>query len=206
MEYFINRSDAGKQLAELLKKYKNQDVIVYALPRGGVVVAYEIAKALKAPLDLIFAHKIGHPYHAEYAVGAVTESGLVFAEEPEYIEEEAKKRQMDLMKQRRKLYLKGRPPLPAEGKTAIIVDDGVATGRTLKAGILELRKMNPETIVVAVPVAPESTLNELASLADEAVCLLTPSDGAYLGAVGAYYLHFGQVEDEEVIALLGMAK
>lgn len=207
MEYFINRADAGKQLAEQLKAYKNQDVVVYALPRGGVTVAYEIAKSLHAPLDLIFAHKIGHPFHSEYAIGAVTESGLVFGEEAKRVLgterlEEEKKRQIAEMKKRRQLYLKGRPPLSAEGKIAIIVDDGVATGLTLKAGILELRQMDPEQIILAVPVAPETTFNYLASLADDAIGLIIPSDGAYMGAVGAYYQTFGQVEDDEVIELL----
>lgn len=207
MDYFTNRIDAGRQLAERLKSYQNQELIVYALPRGGVVVAKEIAEVLHAPLDLIFAHKIGHPMHAEYAVGAVTEDGQVLGDEAlrvygkEKLEREVK-REIEEMKRRRDLYLKKRQALTAAGKIAIIVDDGVATGKTMEAGILALRRMEPAKIVVAVPVSPEETFNHLASLADDAVSVITPSEGAFMGAVGAYYLEFDQVEDDEVIRLL----
>lgn len=206
MKLFINRQDAGNQLAQLLAAYKDQEVIVYALPRGGVQVAEEIAKFLHAPLDLVFAHKIGHPYQPEYAIGAISERGHLVGEElklydPQWLEA-AKKQEIKEMKRKRELYLKGKESLNVEGKVAIIVDDGIATGRTMEVGIMELRDSNPEKIVMAVPVAPRSTFDTLANLADEVIAVEVADDEDFLGAVGAYYFEFNQVEDEEVIAIL----
>lgn len=208
--YFKNREDAGKQLGELLKHYEGQEVIVYALPRGGVVVAKEIADCLHAPLDLILAHKIGHPYHAEYAIAAISESGQMVgnarelqAVDPEWLEQE-KRNQLEEIQRKRKKYLKGKVQLPVKDKIAIIVDDGIATGLTMLAGIKELQQKHPKKIIVAVPVAPKSTADMLKTLVDEVVSPDLPED--FLGAVGAYYRDFNQVEDDEVIELLDQSK
>lgn len=200
MQPFKDRSDAGKQLAHILNQYEGQDVIVYALPRGGVVVAKEIASALHAPLDLIFARKIGHPLNPEYAIGAISESGIVCGVESiesEWLKEQ-KAHQLREIKRRRLLYLRNRPSMDPKNKIAILVDDGVATGLTMEAGILELRSMHPKKIIVAVPVAPRDTFDRLKSLADEAVGIEIAND--FLGAVGAYYEEFSQVEDSEVVS------
>lgn len=202
--YFKNRRDAGKQLSLLLEKYQNQNVVVFALPRGGVTVAAEIAKFLHAPLDLIFAHKIGHPYQSEYAIAAVSESGHLvrnshFTEEV-WLEQE-KVRQLEEIKKRRKTYLKGKKEISLDDKIAIIVDDGIATGLTMLVGIKELKERHPKKIVVAVPVAPKSQANLLKTLADDFVGIEI-DDYQFLGSVGAYYDDFTQVEDEEVIAIL----
>ena len=205
--YFKNRVDAGKQLCPLLQKYKGQETVVYALPRGGVPVAAEIAKFLHAPLDLIFAHKIGHPYHSEYAIAAVSESGHMVGSSHEmqaageaWLKRE-KEHQMEEMKKRRKIYLKGRKEISPKDKIAIIVDDGVATGLTMQVGIKELKDRHPKKIVVAVPVAPGSTANLMKAMVDDFVGIIV-DDYQFLGAVGAYYDRFDQVDDKEVIAIL----
>jgi putative phosphoribosyl transferase len=208
MIFFKDRRDAGRQLGRLLEKYKNDNIVVYGLPRGGVVVAEEIVNHLQAPLDLIFAHKIGHPYQPEYAIGAISEKGHIvgISQELEGIGEkwleDEKERQLREIKRKRSLYLKGRKEIPVKGKVAIIVDDGIATGRTMQAGILELRDRNPKMIVMAVPVSPRDTFDKLASLTDDAIGIEVPDNPDFLGAVGAYYRIFEQVEDEEVIAIL----
>ncbi|WP_059359853.1 phosphoribosyltransferase [Parachlamydia acanthamoebae] len=208
MNHFKDRHDAGRQLAELLEKYKDKDVIVYALPRGGVVIAEEIAKFLHASLDLIFAHKIGHPYQEEYAIAAISEHGLIVeaSDELRFVDkkwfEKEKERQVLEMKRRRALYLKNIPKKSAKDKIAIIVDDGIATGLTMQAGIKELKSNQPKKIIAAVPVSPKSTAQLLASMVDEFVAIEIPPDGQFLGAVGAYYDEFYQVEDQEVIDIL----
>lgn len=208
MNHFKDRHDAGRQLAELLEKYKDKDVIVYALPRGGVVIAEEIAKFLHASLDLIFAHKIGHPYQEEYAIAAISEHGLIVeaSDELQFVDkkwfEKEKERQVLEMKRRRALYLKNIPKKSAKDKIAIIVDDGIATGLTMQAGIKELKSNQPKKIIAAVPVSPKSTAQLLTSMVDEFVAIEIPPDGQFLGAVGAYYDEFYQVEDQEVIDIL----
>ncbi|EFB40691.1 MULTISPECIES: phosphoribosyltransferase [Parachlamydia] len=208
MNHFKDRHDAGRQLAELLEKYKDKDVIVYALPRGGVVIAEEIAKFLHASLDLIFAHKIGHPYQEEYAIAAISEHGLIVeaSDELRFVDkkwfEKEKERQVLEMKRRRALYLKNIPKKSAKDKIAIIVDDGIATGLTMQAGIKELKSNQPKKIIAAVPVSPKSTAQLLTSMVDEFVAIEIPPDGQFLGAVGAYYDEFYQVEDQEVIDIL----
>ena len=202
---FKNRLDAGQKLAQLLKKYATEDTIIYALPRGGVEIAKPIASALKAPMDLLFARKIGHPLSQEYAIGAISESGhLVGGDELfSYGEKwlnEQKMRQIEEIKRRRLLYLQNRPPLDPKNKIAILVDDGVATGLTMEAGILELKSLHPKKIVVAVPVAPKDTFDRLKAMVDDAVGIEITSD--FMGAVGAYYQEFPQVEDGKVINAL----
>jgi putative phosphoribosyl transferase len=208
MRIFSNRRDAGKQLAGLLEKYKEQKVVVYALPRGGITVAKEIADVLNAPLSLILAHKIGHPYQPEYAVAAVSESGHIVGNESElnslgqkWLERE-KERQMEEIKRKRALYLKNRKDPSLEDKVAIIVDDGIATGLTMQAGILELKGKHPKKIIVAVPVSPKTTADRLKNMVGEFVGINVPEDYNFMGAVGAYYEDFSQVEDEEVIDVL----
>lgn len=205
---FINRREAGKILGRLLEKYKDQNAIVFALPRGGVVVADEIANILHAPLDLVLAHKIGHPYHPEYAVAAVSESGHVVGSHhelhslgKEWLEQE-KERQMAEIRKKRELYLKDKKEIPLKDKIAIIVDDGIATGLTMQAGIMELKGKHPKKIVVAVPVSPKATAELLNTMVDEFVGVVVPDDYSFMGAVGAYYSDFDQVEDDEVIAIL----
>lgn len=210
--FFKDRRDAGHQLAKLLAKYKDEDVIVYALPRGGVVLAEEIANSLNAPLDLLLAHKIGHPHQPEYAIAAVSENGHLIGN-PHELElfgkewlESAKQKQMDEIKRKRLLYLKEKKVIPVKDKIAIIVDDGIATGLTMLAGIKELQDQHPKKIIVAVPVSPESTAEQIKTLVDDLVAVVIPDNTKFLGSVGAYYDKFGQVEDDEVIAILDKDK
>lgn len=203
--HFKDRAEAGQKLAEKLEKYRDKEAVIYALPRGGVVLGYEIAKRLNAPLDLIITRKIGHPNNPEYAICAIAEDGHKLCNEEErshidsrWFDEKAKDEQEEA-KRRRELYLQGKSE-SVKGKIAIIVDDGVATGLTLRLAIKELKHKQPKRIVVAVPVAPKEIASELEKEVDEFVALDIPK--FYLGAVGAYYENFSQVKDEEVIQLL----
>lgn len=203
---FKNRADAGKRLTEVLQKYRGQNTIIYALPRGGVVVGAEIAGQLDAPLDLLIVRKIGHPQNPEFAIGAVSESGETIFNQtesanvnPDYLKQEKISQQAEA-RRRRLIYLQNKPSISAKGKTTILVDDGVATGLTMKAAILEIQKQQPKKIVVAIPVAPLETVKELATMVDEVVVLDSPEN--FTGAVGAYYEDFPQVMDKEVVKLL----
>lgn len=210
---FKDRIDAGKKLTGALEKYNGEGVVVYALPRGGVVLGAEVARVLHTPLDLVIPRKIGHPLNPEYAICAVTESGELICNEEEratidkeWLKEAIEKEKREA-KRRRETYLGlGKPNLRVyetlrlKGKTAIIVDDGVATGLTIRAAIKDIRVKNPKKLVVAVPVVPKDVAEILRKESDELVALEIPEH--YLGAVGAYYCGFGQVEDEEVIKLL----
>lgn len=202
---FIDRVDAGQQLATALALYKGQPAVVYALPRGGVVLGVEVARALEAPLDLIVVRKIGHPDQPEYAIGAVTENGewvLNPAEarslDPKWIADAAQS-EFHEAQRRRDVFLRGRLPVSIKDKVAIIVDDGLATGLTMEAALGELRKREPARIVVAVPVAARETVERLATKADEIVALHTPE---VFGAVGAFYRDFNQLTDEDVVGLM----
>ncbi len=204
--FFSDRKEAGQALGALLSSYKDHECVVYALPRGGVPVAAEIAKKLDAPLDLLFAHKISQPESPEYALAAVSEGGCLVKGRwgdvsPLWLQQE-KERQRAEMGKKRLRYLKNRLPVSCAGKIAILVDDGVATGLTLEAGVLELRQHSPKKVVVAVPVSPMEVKERLGSLVDDFVAVLLPEEGAFLGAVGAYYRQFPQVEDVEVLACL----
>ena len=205
---FMDRTEAGVLLAEQLKKYEDKNVAVYALPRGGVVTAYEVAKYLKAPLDLVITRKISHPYSSEYAIAAVDEAGHVVGNRAEllsvdedWLEEEIEKQRKEAVRRREK-YNHRREKISPNGKVAVLVDDGVATGLTIRAGIRELRAFDPKELVVAAPVVPRSTLQVLRKEADDVVSLVTPANDTFLGAVGAYYEDFSQVEDSEVIEIL----
>ena len=203
---FINREQAGSLLADELLIYKNsKDVVVVAIPRGGVPVGYEIAKKLNLPLEIVLSKKIGHPFNKEYAIGAVTLKSKSLNEFIEgvtahYIESEIK-RIREVLTNRYKLYYGDRIPMNLKNKTVIVVDDGVATGRTLLSSIDLIKKENPANIVVALPVssiAAFNTINEL-PIVKETICLLTPKN---FRAVGQFYKDFRQVSDEEVIQLL----
>lgn len=202
---FKDREDAGRQLAQQLLVYKDTSTVIYALPRGGVVTAIELARALNAPLDLIIPRKIGHPSNPEYAIGAVAEDGHLTANPEEIATIDAQWLRTEIAaqqaeaKRRRLTYLAGAQPIDATGKIAIIVDDGIATGLTMKCAIKELKHRNPKRIIVAVPVAPSDSLAEIAALVDEVICLSTPE---FMGAIGAFYDSFPQVEDSEVIQLM----
>ena len=207
---FSDRKEAGRKLAAKLKGYRGSDTVVYALPRGGVVLGYEISQALGVPLDLVITRKIGHPYNPEYAIGAITEEGeALYAEreraalDQDWLKQAAEKEQREALR-RRNVYLKGRKRTSAKGRRAIVVDDGVATGLTLRAALLSLRKDKPRELIVAVPVAPYDVIQVLRNEADTVVVL--EDDREYLGAVGAYYDEFPQVSDEEVIRLLQQSK
>jgi putative phosphoribosyl transferase len=206
---FKDRADAGRKLAEALSSYRGQDVIIFALPRGGVVLGFEIARHLHAPMDLVISRKIGYPGNEECAACAVAEDGHMICDQnalsmidPEWLKAEAEKERREA-KRRREVYLLGREPLQVEGKTAIIVDDGVATGLTLMLAIEELKHRNPRRIVVAVPVVPPETAERIRDEVDELVAVEIPQ--YYLGAVGAYYDKFPQLTDDEVIKLMEMA-
>ncbi|MDP3880764.1 MAG: phosphoribosyltransferase family protein [bacterium] len=204
--HFKNRKEAGKLLAEKLLDFKEDRPVIYALPRGGVPLGYEIAKALNASLDLVIARKIGDPLNPEYAICAISEDGEMICNEEELEKvdpawfEMSVDSQKEEAKRRRKVYLARKRHISAEGKTAIIVDDGVATGLTVRAALRSLRRERPKRIVVAIPVIPHTTLVELMHEADEVVALL--DSRKYLGAVGAYYESFPQVSDKRVLALL----
>ena len=201
---FNDRYDAGLQLANLLRHYKNRDGVVLAVPRGGVEVGYVVAKELGLPLEVVLSKKIGHPAHPEFAIGAVSLEGRVVTERPdvskEYIEEETE-RLRRLLRERYKMYYGDRKPVNMEDKIVIVVDDGIATGNTLLSTVELVRHHRPRWVVVAIPVAPPDSLRKLreADGVDEVVCVLSPRD---FYAVGQFYEHFDQVEDEEVKRLL----
>ncbi|MDO8522297.1 MAG: phosphoribosyltransferase family protein [bacterium] len=203
---FKDRHDAGRQLAEKLAKYRGQDAVVLALPRGGVVVGCEIAQALELPLDIVVVRKVGHPNNPEYAIGAVDDKGTVMLNDAEaesvnqaWLADEIKRQKEEAMR-RVKAYRNNREPVAISGKTALVVDDGIATGLTMRLVVRFLRAQNPTRIVVAVPVASAESVGNLRKEADEIITLEPPEE--FLGAVGSHYLEFAQVRDAEVIRLL----
>lgn len=206
--HFRNRTEAGKLLAQTLAGYKHKNVVVFALPRGGVVVAVEIARSLNAPLGLIIARKIGHPLQPEYAIAATTESGKILGSSRElksvdkdWLDAEIERQRLEA-RRRREEYLGNRKEIDARGKNAILVDDGIATGFTLRVAIEELRQRKPAKIIVAVPVAAKMIADIIKKEADEFVALEVPEEYEFLGAVGAYYDNFYPVTDQEVISIL----
>ena len=204
---FRNRTEAGRLLGRQLQAMQIPDPVVLALPRGGVPVAAEVARALHAPLDLLLVRKIGAPHQPELAVAALAEgSELVTDEESlawtgatdEYVARQAEVQRAEI-ERRRQLYLAGRAPVPLAGRSAVVVDDGIATGTTAKAALQALRRRGPALVVLAVPVAAPDSLALLAPLVDEVVCLSQP---ALFRAVGEHYDDFEQVADEEVARLM----
>jgi len=206
---FIDRTDAGRQLAKALARYKAQRPVVLALPRGGVPVAAEVATTLDAPLDLILVRKIGVPFQPELAMGAVVDGrepvivrnedviSLTGVSEQEFTA--TCDQQLAEIERRRKLYLGNRPHPLIAGRTVIVVDDGIATGATTRAALQAVRMRKPSKLVLAVPVAPTESLKELRGEADEIICLEDYED---FGAIGLFYSDFRQVSDTEVIEIL----
>lgn len=200
---FNDRIDAAKQLAEKLQKIEIKNGVVLAVPRGGVPVGYEIAKALNLPLEIFLSKKIGHPHNPEFAIGSVTLLGAtinnnVMDINETYILQQTKKIYAELQ-ERFKKFMGNQKSIDLKGKTVILVDDGVATGSTLISAIGAIRKSGPEKIIVAVPVSPPETAKKIKQIADDLICLITPND--FLG-VGQFYYNFSQVEDTEVIEIL----
>lgn len=208
---FHDRNEAGQLLAQRLLHYANRPVVlVLGLPRGGVPVAYEVARALHAPLDVMLVRKLGVPGQEELAMGAIASGGKRVVNEevvlglgipPQVIEAVTAQEQRELARRERR-YRGNRPPLDIHGRTVILVDDGLATGATMRAAIAALRQQQPARVVVAVPVAPPSVCQELRAVADEVVCLLAPEP--FFG-VGAWYDDFSPTTDEEVRRLLKRA-
>lgn len=206
-DQFLNRREAGRLLGHALRRFTSPDTVVLGVPRGGVVVAAEVARELGAPLDVVISRKLGAPFQPELAIGAVVSGGQRLLDEEairylqvpqDYLELETS-RQLGEIGRRLEVYRGGRPPVEVRGKTVILVDDGIATGYTIRAALVALRNLETARVVVAVPVAPPSTCEELRRLADEVVCLRTPEP--FL-AVGAWYEDFEQNTDDEVTALL----
>jgi predicted phosphoribosyltransferase len=208
---FRDRREAGRFLAQKLAAYANRpEVIVLALPRGGVPVAYEVAAALHAPLDVFLVRKLGVPGHEEYAMGAIASGGVRVLNEavvqalhiPSSAIEAAVAREEQELARRSRAYRGERPPPEVRGRTVILVDDGLATGASMQAAILALRRLQPARIVVAVPTAAPETCEQMRAVAEEVICAMTPEP---FHAVGLWYEDFSQTSDEEVGALLAQA-
>jgi len=205
---FPDRHEAGRVLAERLRSFAGRpDVIVLGLPRGGVPVAYEAARALGVPFDVFLVRKLGGPGPEELAMGAIATGGVVVINHEvvdglriprEMVEDEIARERMELTR-RESLYRGDRAPIDVSGRTVILIDDGLATGSTMRAAVRALRRMDPAAIVVAVPTAAPSTCEEFRSIADECICTITPEP---FRAVGLWYENFEQTGDEEVIDLL----
>jgi putative phosphoribosyl transferase len=209
---FADRQEAGRKLGEAVARLKLADPLVLALPRGGVPVGFEVAEAIDAPLDILMVRKIGAPGHEEYGIGALVDgaspqvviddaAARMTGASPAYVDKEVA-RQLAEIERRRALYMTG-PPMPLAGRTLVVVDDGVATGGTVKAALKGIALTKPARVILAIPVAPEEALIELRKLCDEIVCLETPHP---FYAVGAHYQDFTQTADAEVIDLLAKAR
>lgn len=203
---FHDRRDAAIRLAERLKDYKGRNPLILAIPRGAVPMAKIIAEALQGDFDVVLVRKLRAPWNPEFAIGSVDESGWTYiadyaaeaGADKAYIEGE-KQAQLALMRERRRQYTPVRPPADPAGRIVIVIDDGLATGATMISALHGLRKSQPQKLICAVPVAPPETLGKIAALADEIVCLEAPAD---FSAVGQFYAHFPQVEDDEVVRVL----
>ncbi len=207
---YKDRAEAGILLAKKLEHYKdNKDVTALALPRGGIVPGFEISQRLHVPLDVLIVRKIGFPTQPEFAIGAMAETGalildraIISAYVPEsYLNAEIA-RQKEEIDRRIALYRGGKKLGGLEGRIIILVDDGVATGSTMKAGIMALKEQRINKLVIALPVAPYDTAQELEGMCDEFICLDAPE---YMGSVGSYYMDFCQVSDDEVMEFLRKA-
>jgi putative phosphoribosyl transferase len=207
---FRDRRDAGARLAERLERYREQDIVVLGIPRGGVPVAAEVASRLAADLDLVVARKLGAPGRPELAIGAVTANGKRFLNADllwelgvgERYLADVTARQQTEARQREERFRDGRSPCPIEGRTAIVVDDGLATGATMRAAVRSVRQRRPARLVVAVPVGAREACAALRAEADEVVCLAEPQP---FWAVGVHYDHFEPTEDDEVQQLVRQA-
>ena len=211
MSRFRDRRDAGRRLAAKLQGYaRRSDVVVLALPRGGVPVAYEVAEALNAPLDALLVRKVGVPGHEELAMGAIASGGVRVLDDEliaaldlgeDTLAAVSTEEQREL-ERRERLYRSGRPAPDVSGKAVLLVDDGLATGSTMRAAVQAVHALGPSEVVVAVPIAPPATCSELEEDADGVVCALTPEPFV---SVGAWYERFGQIDDDEIIELLERA-
>lgn len=210
---FEDRIDAGRQLAKALQHYHNQEVVVLALPRGGVPVAAEIASALQAPLDVLIVRKIGVPYRPELAMGAVMDCADMvtirnddiirgYGISEEQFQDECTKAMAEIDRRHRQ-YLGKQAPIDIKGRAVILVDDGIATGATVRAGVLGLKQSGPRTIILAVPVGAKEAIDALRQDVDEVVCLEEP---AALDAIGSHYSDFPQLTDHDVLKLLASAR
>lgn len=205
---FRDRREAGALLAKELERYGDREqIVIIGLPRGGVPIAYEVARSLGAPLDIVCPRKVGAPMNKEYAIGAITETGEGIFDQnaiaglqisKDYIVEEVKRQQAEA-RHRLDVYRAGLPPRDLKGRTVVIVDDGLATGSTMKAAIQSVKAEGASEIIVAVPVAPRDTLEEIATMVDDVVCLYVPYE---FHAVGEFYQDFRSTEDEEVVELM----
>lgn len=206
-EPFRDRREAGRLLARQLEDYRDKKAVVLGIPRGGIIVAQELAHALQADMDIVLAHKLRTPGHVELAMGSVSENGKLFLNEEvvqelgigeAYIQQE-KARQLAEIRRRTEIFRRSRTRVPLTGRTVIITDDGVATGATTLAAIWAVHLEKPERLIAAFPVGPEDTITRLAKDVDEMICLRTPP---LFAAVGQFYIHFEPVEDEEVLEIL----
>jgi len=207
LRLFADRVDAGRRLAKALQDYKGKNAIVLAIPRGGVVVGFEVANALNIPLDVIIPRKIGAPGNPELAIGSVMEDGTIIMNEEligflqvseDYIKEESESQRIEI--ERRLKFYRGAAPYPdLKNRVIIMVDDGIATGSTMKAALASVRKRGAKAVVIAVPVGPPSTVEELEKEADQFICLQSPES---FMAIGQFYENFTQTSDEEVVKLL----
>ncbi len=204
---FTDREEAGKLLGRELSEYRGQDVVVLGIPRGGIVLAREIARALGAEIDIVLAHKLGTPGHQELAMGSVSEDGRLFLNQgvvrefdvaESYIQQE-KARQLAEIKRRTDLIRRIKPKIPLQGRIVIVTDDGVATGATTQAAFWAVRLEQPGKLIAAMPVGPEDTIGRLAEDVDEMLCLRVPP---LFSAVGQFYRQFYPVADEEVLRIL----
>jgi putative phosphoribosyl transferase len=210
--FYVDRAHAGHALADALREYAGRpDVVVLALPRGGVPVASRVAEALDAPFDVFLVRKLGFPGSEEFAMGAIASGGVRILNEPvlerygvpeTLIETVARREGLELAR-REKIYRGGQPPLEVRGKIVIVVDDGLATGFSMRAAVKALRALGPGKVVVAVPVGPRETVEDLRRIADEVVCPATPEP--FL-AVGSFYENFEQTSDRDVVDLLSRAR
>jgi putative phosphoribosyl transferase len=207
---FRDRADAGRRLAQRLLAFRGEGVVVAGLPRGGVPVAAEVARALEAPLDVLLVRKLGLPSHPELAMGAISEDGVRVLNEPVVRTMAVTEQQLaDVeaiesveLQRRAQQFREGRPRTPLSGRTVILVDDGIATGSSALAACLAARRSGAARVVIAAPVASDHAVRELERVADAVVCVMTP---ASFHAVGQYYLDFEQTSDQEVVDLLRSA-
>jgi len=211
MQPFRDRNEGGQVLAQKLSHYRDHsDAVVLALPRGGVPVGYQVARALNAPLDVFIVRKLGVPGHEEYAMGAIASGGITVMNPdaarvpiPQSAIDEIVNREQHELQRRERLYRGNRAPIDIAARIAIVVDDGLATGSSMHAAVAAIRKKNPARLVVAVPVAAPEACQDFENEADEVVCALTPQP---FQAVGLWYQDFDQTRDEEVQALLEAAR